>query len=116
MTHGSDPPTTAQLFEQLAAEEKDVSYRLVLYLAGMTPRSLQAFATIRDICEQHFPNRYDLQVVDIYHSPHLAKEAQIIAAPTLIRLTPEPTCRMIGNLSDRERVLAGLNLQDNRGA
>ena len=86
-------------------------YGLRLYVAGMTPRSTRALANIKEICEQHLNGRYDLQVIDLYQQPVLAKGDQIIAVPTLIKRLPPPLRQLIGDLSDRERVLIGLDLQ-----
>ncbi len=86
-------------------------YRLRLYVAGMTPRSARAVANIKEICEEHLKGRYALEVIDIYQQPVLARGDQIIAVPTLIRRLPLPLRRLIGDLSDRERVLIGLDLK-----
>jgi circadian clock protein KaiB len=85
-------------------------YVLKLYVTGQTPRSTRAIENMRRICETHLKGRYDLEVIDIYERPEAVREQQIIAAPTLVRLLPEPLRRVIGDLSDRERVLAGLDL------
>lgn len=85
-------------------------YVLRLYVTGSTPRSVRAIENMRRICEEHLPGRYDLEVIDIYQNPDATREAQIIAAPTLVKMLPEPLRRVIGDLSDHERVLAGLNL------
>ncbi len=86
-------------------------YVLRLYVSGTTPRSALAIANLRDICERHLRGRYELHIVDIYQQPeHLADE-QIVAVPTLIRQLPLPIRRLVGDLSDRERVLIGLDLQ-----
>jgi circadian clock protein KaiB len=88
---------------------------LRLYVTGMTPRSARAIASIRALCEQHLQGHYSLQVVDIYQHPQLTREEQIIAAPTLIKRLPLPLRRMVGDLSDRERVLFGLDLREALG-
>ena len=84
---------------------------LRLYVAGISPKSAAAIRSIQEICEQHLKDRYDLEVIDIYKKPSLAKGEQIIAAPTLIKKLPEPLRRFIGNLTDRERLLVGLDLR-----
>ena len=84
---------------------------LRLYVTGMTPRSARAVASVRAICEQHLHGRYDLEVVDIYQQPSMAQGEQIVAAPTLIKKLPLPLRRMIGDLSNTERVLVGLDLK-----
>ena len=85
-------------------------YRLRLYVAGSTPRSMLAVKNIRNICERHLTGLYDLEVIDIYQHPEAAAGAQIIAAPTLIKLTPEPCRRAIGDLSNEHKVLTTLSL------
>ena len=85
-------------------------YVLRLYVTGSTPRSARAVENMRRICEVHLAGRYDLEVIDIYQRPEAAREAQLIAAPTLVRLLPEPLRRVIGDLSDQDRVLHGLDL------
>lgn len=86
-------------------------YVLRLYVTGMTPRSAAAISTIRKLCAEHLEGRYELEVIDIYQHPTLARDEQIIAAPTLVKKLPLPLRRMIGNLSDAERVLMGLDLR-----
>ena len=103
-------PTT-RAFEQLIQERATQRYVLRLYVTGMTPRSLEALRTIKELCEEHLQGRYDLEVVDIYQHPRLAKDEQIVAVPTLVKQLPAPLRRLIGNLSDRERVLFGLDLR-----
>ena len=86
-------------------------YELRLYVAGMTPRSTLAIANIKEICEEHLKGRYTIEVIDLYLQPVLAEGDQIIALPTLIKKLPPPLRRIIGDLSDRERVLIGLDLR-----
>lgn len=83
---------------------------LRLYVTGSTQRSTRAIANLRRVLESELPDRYDLEVVDMYENPEAASEHQILAAPTLIKLQPEPVQRMIGDLSDTDRVLRGLGL------
>jgi len=85
-------------------------YVLRLYIAGMTPRAGRAIENVRAICEEHLEGRYELEVIDVYQQPILAKGEQIIAAPTLIKKLPLPLRRIIGDMSNRDRVLAGLDL------
>ncbi len=94
-----------------AAAPDTTRYLLRLYVAGMTPRSERAIANIKAICEEHLKGRYDLRVVDVYQHPALAAGEQIIALPTLIKKLPPPLRRIIGDLSNRERVLIGLDLR-----
>lgn len=95
----------------MAAPTKQERYVLRLYVTGMTPRSTEAFAMIKNICEEYLDGRYDLEVIDVYQHPHLAKEEQIIAVPTLVKKLPVPLRRVIGTLSDKDRVLLGLDLR-----
>lgn len=92
------------------------NYVLRLYITGSTPRSARAIENMRRICEEHLAGRYDLEVIDIYQRPEAAREFQLIAAPTLVRLLPEPLRRIIGDLSDRDKVLQGLDLLPSGGA
>jgi circadian clock protein KaiB len=84
---------------------------LRLYVTGTTPRSTRAIENLRQVLEDELPDRYELEVIDIYQDPQAALDHQIIAAPTLIKLLPEPVRRIIGDLSDRERILRGLDIQ-----
>ena len=83
---------------------------LRLYVTGATVRSTRAIANLRQICEQHLADRYDLEVIDLYQRPELAAGEQLIAAPTLIKRLPLPLRRLVGDLSNQERVMAGLDL------
>ena len=98
-------------FESLLKETtNNQRYELRLYVTGTSPRSSQAIANVRSLCEEFLHGRYDLQVIDIFQQPAVAASEQIIAAPTLIRRFPEPLRRLIGDLSDRDKVIVGLNL------
>jgi circadian clock protein KaiB len=90
-------------------------YVLRLYVTGSTARSTRAIANVRRICEDHLKNRYDLEVIDIYQQPMLAKGDQIVAAPTLVKSLPAPLRKLIGDMSDKDRVLMGLDLRPLRG-
>jgi len=103
--------STSAFVQALSETDEDQSYVLRLYVTGMTPRSMEAVASIKSICDELLQGRYDLEVIDIYQHPVLAKNEQIIAAPTLVKQLPAPLRRLIGNLSDRERVLMGLDLR-----
>ena len=85
-------------------------YILRLYVTGMTPRSARAVENIRAFCEKHLAGRYELQVIDIYQQPELARTEQLVAAPTLIKKLPLPLRRLIGDMSDEERILVGLDI------
>jgi circadian clock protein KaiB len=100
-----------ETFERFLVERDDQEYVLRLYVTGMTPRSTEAVAVLKDICETLLNGRYDLEVVDLYSNPERAATEQVVAAPTLVRRSPPPLRRLIGNLSDRERVVTGLGLQ-----
>jgi circadian clock protein KaiB len=86
------------------------TYRLRLYVAGVTAKSLTAFSNLRALCEAHLAGRYELEVIDLVEHPELAREYDIVALPTLVRALPPPIRRIIGDLSDTERVLVGLQL------
>jgi circadian clock protein KaiB len=103
--------STSDRREQGTGRDDREQYVLRLYVTGMTPRSTRAVENVRAICEQHLQGRYDLEVIDIYQQPTLAKGEQIIAAPTLIKKLPLPLRRVIGDLSSTERVLLGLDLR-----
>jgi len=100
-----------EVFEQAVKDAKEKKYLLRLYVAGATPRSTQAIMNIKKICEEHLNGRYELEVIDIYQQPVLAKGEQIIAAPTLIKKLPLPLRRFIGSMADVERILVGLDLK-----
>jgi len=85
-------------------------WALRLYVAGQTPKSLTAFANLKRLCEEHLEGRYDIEVIDLAQNPQLAQNDQIIAIPTLVRKLPEPIRKIIGDLSNTERVLVGLEL------
>jgi circadian clock protein KaiB len=87
-----------------------IKYVLRLYVAGMTPRSQAAIRTVTTICQEQLAGRYDMQVIDIYQQPLLAKGEQILTAPTLIRKLPQPLRKLIGDMADPEKVLIGLDL------
>jgi circadian clock protein KaiB len=84
---------------------------LRLYVAGQTPRSVQAFTNLKKICEQHLAGQYEIEIVDLLQNPQLAAGDQILAIPTLVRKLPEPVKKIIGDLSNTERVLVGLDLR-----
>jgi circadian clock protein KaiB len=86
-------------------------YVLRLYVAGQTPKSMAAITNLKRICEEYLHGRYVLEVIDLYQQPQLAKGEQIIAVPTLIKKLPEPLRRIIGDMSNTERVLVGLDIQ-----
>ena len=97
-------------FERAARKPPSDRYVLRLYVTGMTARSSRAVNNLRAICDEYLEGRYDLEVIDIYQQPVLTKGEQIVAAPTLIKKLPLPMRRIIGDMSNRERVLLGLDL------
>ncbi len=105
MTHHDDDATPP------ASPPAPGLYLLRIFITGQTTRSTLALENIRKICEEHLPDRYRLEVIDIYQEPQKASEAQIIAAPTVVKVLPEPLRRIIGDLSDVEKVLIGLDLK-----
>jgi len=102
---------STQAFERARVSAQKKPYVLRLYVTGTTPQSVRAIANIKKLCEMHLKGRYELDVVDLYQQPQLARGEQIIAVPTLIKKLPLPERRIIGDMSRSERVLAGLNLQ-----
>lgn len=98
------------------AQRKPEIWRLRLYVAGQTARSVAAFANLKRICEEHLAGRYHLEVIDLLKAPELARGDQIIAVPTLVRKLPPPIKRVIGDLSNLERVLVGMDLKTLHGS
>lgn len=93
-------------------EEPDASvYLLRLYVAGQTAKSVAAFANLKNICEEHLQGKYQIEVIDLLQNPSLAQGDQILALPTLVRRLPQPIKKIIGDLSDTERVLVGLDIR-----
>ncbi len=92
----------------------EASYLLRLYVSGMTPNSLRAIRNLRLICAEHLEGRHHLEIIDIYQQPHLAREQQIVAVPTLIKELPLPVRRLIGDMSQTERILSGLDIKPPR--
>ena len=93
------------------AREQAPEFLLRLYVAGQTPRSIAALANLERICEEHLQGRYAIEVIDLLVSPQLAKGDQIVAVPTLVRTLPEPIRHIIGDLSNEEKVLVGLDVR-----
>ena len=87
-------------------------YVLRLYVSGMSPNSSRAIENIRKICAEHMDVPYQLEIIDIYQQPLLAKEGQIVATPTLVKELPLPQCKFIGDMSQTDRILTGLNLKE----
>jgi circadian clock protein KaiB len=91
--------------------EASERWNLRLYVAGQTPRAVAAFANLQKICEEHLPGQYRIEVIDLLKHPQLARGDQILAVPTLVRKLPEPVRKIIGDLSNTEKVLVGLDLR-----
>jgi circadian clock protein KaiB len=104
-------PELAGELEQPGSNSRLAKYVFRLYVSGSTLKSALAVENIKRICEQHLKNRYDLEVIDIYQQPNLARDEQIVAVPTLIKRRPLPLQRFIGDLSDLKKVLFGLDLR-----
>jgi circadian clock protein KaiB len=103
--------TRTETQTSVISEEK---WELRLYTAGQTPKSLTAFANLKRLCEEHLKGRYTIEVIDLTRNPQLAAGDQIVAIPTLVRKLPEPLRRIVGDLSDTERTLVGLQLRPAR--
>ena len=101
---------SAQAFGRAAAEHPHGRFVLKLYVSGLNPRSQQAIDNLQALCAQHLAGRYHLEIIDIYQQPALAKSAQIVAVPTLVKKLPQPLRRVIGDLSDPGRVLLALGV------
>ena len=104
------PEDVTRAFEKALRDKDKAEYVLRLYVTGTSPKSIKAISAIKELCETHLAGRYDLLVIDTYQKPHMAKKDQIIAMPTLVKTLPHPLRRIIGNLTDREKVLVGLDL------
>lgn len=114
MTRSREPPAAVgdqcEDFEKLAARAREQRYVLKLFISGLTARSTQALASVRALCEEYLHGRYDLEVIDIYQQPAVARNQQVVAVPLLVRELPNPIRRVIGDLSRKDRVLSGLDL------
>ena len=103
--------TGTEKFGKVLALGDREKYVLRLYVTGMTPKSTRAIANVQTLCEEHLAGCYELKIIDIYQQPKLAKEGQIIATPTLIKQLPLPLRRLIGDMSDTEKFLVGIDLK-----
>lgn len=115
MTERNRIKSTAEKFEKTVSSSGREKYLLRLYITGTTSRSIQAITNLKKICEEYLEGRYELEVIDLYIEPALAKGDQIIAAPTLIKQHPLPFRRIIGDMSNKEKVLLGLDLSEVMG-
>ena len=109
-TSHSSAPSSARTEEFAAVNPAKAQYHLQLYVTGTTPRSTQAIANLRAICEEHLAGRYELEVIDLYTEPARAAAGQVIASPTLVKTLPKPLMRMVGNLANRAQLMIKLNL------
>jgi circadian clock protein KaiB len=105
------PTSSTEAFEAARVRSASERYVLRLYVAGTTPGSTQAVEALREICDEHLLGRYDLEVIDVYQQPTLARDEQIIAVPTLVKKLPAPIRRILGDLADKQRVLISLDLK-----
>lgn len=105
------PAKTAPTKSAPAKKSKAEFWTLRLYVAGQTPRSLTAFSNLKKLCEEHLKGQYKIEVVDLVKQPHLAQSDQIVALPTLVRKLPEPIKRIVGDLSNKERVMVGMEIR-----
>ena len=105
----AEPRKQQQAAKPVVANEK--KWLLKLYVAGMGSKSLAAFENLKKICEQHVPDQYEIEVIDLVKRPQLAKGDQILALPTVVRKLPAPIRKIIGDLSNVERVLVGLDIK-----
>ena len=96
-------------------KKKQAKYTMRLYVTGATPRSSRAITNLRKICDEYLPDRYKLEVIDVYQQPELAREGQIIAAPTLVKSFPLPLRRFIGDMSNTDNLLTGLEIRVTSG-
>jgi circadian clock protein KaiB len=110
--HSQKKSSPTQAFEKTLATQPPVKCLLRLYVAGATARSQQAILRARELCKTEFDGNCELEVIDIYQQPILARDGQIVATPTLVKELPRPVRRFIGDLSHRSRILIGLDLPD----
>lgn len=101
--------------EAIKARKKDGKYVLRLFIAGINPKSVKAIENLKELCDESLNDQYELEIIDIYQQPIFAKEGHIIAAPTLIKELPPPLRRFVGDLSDKEKLLIGLDLRSKKG-
>ncbi len=105
------PQNRSKDYEKATRKREPAKYTLRLYIAGMTPASQRAVLNVQSICAEYLDGQYELEVIDLFQQPILAEGDQIIAVPTLVKKLPAPLRKFIGDLSDRERILFGLDLK-----
>ena len=103
----TNPSTNGHALQTMEPKQ----WQLRLYVAGQTPKSVTAFANLKRLCEEHLAGLFEIEVIDLIENPRLAKDDQIIAIPTLVRKLPQPIRKIVGDLSDTERTLVGLQLR-----
>jgi circadian clock protein KaiB len=113
-TQVPDFQDASEAFEMALGRTTKGTYVLRLYVSGMTPNSRKAIENTKKICDEHLQGRYELEIIDIYQQPIFAKEGQIVAAPTLVKELPPPLRKFIGDMSQTERILAGLDLREKK--
>jgi len=111
MAKAAAKPVSKRSSRATAVREDGERWNLRLYVAGQTPRSLSAVANLKRFCEDHLAGRYSIEIVDLVENPRLARGDQIVAIPTLVRKLPSPMRKIIGDLSNRDRVFVGLDLK-----
>ena len=111
---GTKIPVAAEPFDKAVSRLGKGLSVLRLYVAGMTPRSVRAIANLKSVCEEYLTGRYDLEVIDIYQQKAIGMGEQIIAAPTLIKKLPLPVRKLIGDMSNKEKVLIGLGIRKDK--
>jgi circadian clock protein KaiB len=107
-------PSPSVAEPSMSATADRESWDLRLYVAGQTPKSITAFDNLKRLCEEHLPGRYHIEVIDLLKTPKLARDDQILAIPTLVRKLPVPIRKIIGDLSDTERTLVGLQIRPSK--
>lgn len=98
-------------FEEALKKKVDQKFVLRLFITGITPRSLEAIEKVRELCEEHLKGRYKLEIIDLYKQPDKARTNQVFAAPTLVRLLPLPVRKVIGDMTEKEKLLSGLDIE-----
>jgi circadian clock protein KaiB len=109
-----EPKDMSGDFDNAVAQKSQATYLLRLYVSGTTPRSVRAISNIKQICQERLKGRFELEVIDTYQKPKMVKKKQIVALPTLIKELPPPLRRLVGDLSNTERVLVKLDLIENK--
>ena len=110
MAKKKNSDNTTEAFEKAMQNGREHRYVLRLYVTGSTPKSARAIRNLRKICEEHLKGKYELEVIDIYQQPELAQDADIIVTPTLVKKLPLPLRKFIGDLSDTDQVIKGMNI------